>query len=144
MIKLLQKIFNCLVMNYEISHGLRDVNGKLVLMGGNTRLMVYTSYDKHLPVKIIDYDKEFDFKAEEQEFKQRQDLFKESVHILNDREKEILYARRLNDVPSTLDELSKKYKISRERIRQIENKAFEKLQKCMLNAAKSKNLLPAN
>ncbi len=82
--------------------------------------------------------------AQNQEFKQRQNLFEESLHILNDREKEILYARRLNDKPITLDELSKKYKISRERIRQIENKAFEKLQKCMLNTAKSKNLLPAN
>ena len=82
--------------------------------------------------------------SQNQEFKQRQNLFEESIHILNDREKEILYARRLNDEPTTLDKLSKKYKISRERIRQIENKAFDKLQKCMLNAAKSKNLLPAS
>ena len=82
--------------------------------------------------------------SQNQEFKQRQNLFEESIHILNDREKEILYARRLSDEPTTLDELSKKYKISRERIRQIENKAFDKLQKCMLNAAKSKNLLPAS
>ncbi len=82
--------------------------------------------------------------SQKQEFKQRKNLFEESIHILNDREKEILYARRLNDEPITLDELSKKYKISRERIRQIENKAFDKLQKCMLNAAKSKNLLPAS
>ena len=59
-------------------------------------------------------------------------------------EREILYSRKLNDDPSTLEELSKKYKISRERIRQIENKAFEKLQKHMLILAKSKNLLPAN
>ena len=66
-----------------------------------------------------------------------------SIKILNDREKEILYARRLNDKPTTLENLSKKFKISRERIRQIENKAFEKLQKHMLNAAKSENLLPA-
>ena len=82
--------------------------------------------------------------SQNQEFKQRKDLFEESLHILNDREKGILYARRLSDEPVTLDKLSKKYKISRERIRQIENKAFDKLQKCMLNAAKSKNLLPAS
>ena len=82
--------------------------------------------------------------SQKQEFKQKQNLFEESIHILNDREKEILYARRLSEEPTTLDELSKKYKISRERIRQIENKAFEKLQKRMLNAAKSKNLLPAS
>jgi DNA-directed RNA polymerase, sigma subunit (sigma70/sigma32) len=71
-------------------------------------------------------------------------LLKNSIKILFDREKEILHARRLSDDPSTLEDLSKKFKISRERIRQIENKAFEKLQKHMLNAAKSKNLLPVS
>ena len=75
---------------------------------------------------------------------QRQNLLKESIKILNEREREILYSRRLNDEPTTLEDLSKKYKISRERVRQIENKAFEKLQKHMLLSAKSKNLLPAN
>ena len=64
--------------------------------------------------------------------------------ILNPREKEILTARRLSEDVATLEDLSKKYKISRERIRQIETKAFEKLQKAMLNAAKSNNLLPKN
>ena len=66
------------------------------------------------------------------------------MKILNEREKEILYSRRIVDDPITLEDLSKKFNISRERIRQIENKAFEKLQKHMLNAAKSKNLLPVN
>ncbi len=75
---------------------------------------------------------------------QIQSLLKDSIKILNEIEKEILYSRRLNDEPTTLEDLSKKYKISRERIRQIENKAFEKLQKHMLLSAKSKNLLPLN
>jgi RNA polymerase sigma-32 factor len=88
-------------------------------------------------------DQELKF-AQKEEMKQRKDLLTDSIKILNDREKEILYSRRLNDDPITLEELSKKYKISRERIRQIENKAFEKLQKHMLNSAKSKNLLPVN
>ena len=66
------------------------------------------------------------------------------MKILNEREKEIITARRLSEEPETLEDLSKKYKISRERIRQIETKAFEKLQKSMINASKSKNLLPAN
>jgi len=88
-------------------------------------------------------DQELKF-AQKEEMSQRKDLLKDSIKILNDREKEILYARRLNDKPTTLESLSKKYKISRERIRQIENKAFEKVQKHMLNAAKSRNLLPAN
>jgi RNA polymerase sigma-32 factor len=75
---------------------------------------------------------------------QRQSLLKDSIKILNEREREILYSRRLNDEATTLEDLSKKYKISRERVRQIENKAFEKLQKHMLLSAKSKNLLPVN
>ena len=58
------------------------------------------------------------------------------MSILNTREKEILTARRLSEDISTLEDLSKKYKLSRERIRQIEAKAFEKLQKAMLNSAK--------
>ena len=82
--------------------------------------------------------------AQQEEMEQRKDLLQSSIKILNEREKEILYCRILSDDPTTLEDLSKKFKISRERIRQIENKAFEKLQKHMLNAAKSKNLLPVN
>ena len=88
-------------------------------------------------------DQELKF-AQQEEMKQRKDLLQDSIKILNDRERQILYARRLNEEPETLEDLSKKFKISRERIRQIENKAFEKLQKHMLNSAKSKNLLPAH
>ena len=91
--------------------------------------------------KGLDHELKF---AQREEMKQRKNLLTDSIKILNDREKEIIYARKLNDKPTTLDDLSKKYKISRERVRQIENKAFEKLQKHMLNSAKSKNLLPAN
>ena len=91
--------------------------------------------------KELDHDLKF---AHQEEMGQRQSLLKDSIKILNDREREILNARRLNDNPITLEDLSKKYKISRERVRQIENKAFEKLQKHMLILAKSKNLLPLN
>ncbi len=94
---------------------------------------------------IVDKEMDQELKfAQKEEMDQRKDLLKDSIKILNDREKEILYSRRLTDEPLTLEDLSKKFKISRERIRQIENKAFEKLQKHMLNSAKSKNLLPAN
>ena len=94
---------------------------------------------------IVDKEMDQELKfAQKEEMEQRKDLLKESIKILNEREKEILCARRLNDKPTTLEDLSKKYKISRERIRQIENKAFEKVQKNMLNAANSRNLLPAN
>ena len=90
-----------------------------------------------------DMDQELKF-SQQEEMSQRKELLQDSVKILNEREKEILYSRRLAEEPKTLEDLSKKFKISRERIRQIENKAFEKLQKHMLNSAKSKNLLPAN
>ena len=82
--------------------------------------------------------------SQKQEYDDKKELLESSMKILNQREKEIITARRLVDNPTTLEELSKKYKISRERIRQIETKAFEKLQKSMINASKSKNLLPAN
>jgi len=82
--------------------------------------------------------------SQNQEFNERKNLMNASINILNQREKEILIARRLSEDITTLEDLSKKYKISRERIRQIEMKAFEKLQKAMLNAAKSNNLLPKN
>ena len=82
--------------------------------------------------------------SQQQEYNDKKDLLKNAMKILNEREKEIIKARRLSEDPATLEDLSKKYKISRERIRQIETKAFEKLQKSMINASKSKNLLPAN
>ena len=88
-------------------------------------------------------DQELKF-SQEQEFNQRKKLMNDSIEILNPREKEILVARKLSENVATLEELSKKHKVSRERIRQIETKAFEKLQKAMLNTAKSTNLLPKN
>ena len=82
--------------------------------------------------------------SQKQEYDDKKKLLTEAMSILNEREKEILKERRLSESPKTLEELSKKYKISRERIRQIETKAFEKLQKSMINSSKSKNLLPVN
>jgi RNA polymerase sigma-32 factor len=92
--------------------------------------------DDHLDQELI--------MSQKQEFDDKKELLYEAMTILNDREKEILKARRLAEKPKTLEELSQKYKISRERIRQIETKAFEKLQKNMINSRKSQNLLPAN
>ena len=82
--------------------------------------------------------------SQKQEYDEKKDLLYDSIKILNDREKKIIEERRLSENPKTLEELSKKYKISRERVRQIETKAFEKLQKSMINSTKSKNLLPKN
>ena len=80
--------------------------------------------------------------SQKQEFDDKKELLYEAMNILDEREKEILKERRLSENPKTLEELSKKYKVSRERIRQIETRAFEKLQKSMINSNKSKNLLP--
>jgi len=82
--------------------------------------------------------------SQKQEMESRKELMNNSLSILNDREKEILNARRLSEDKATLDHLSKKYNISRERVRQIETSAFEKLQKAMLNSSKSNNLLTKN
>ena len=90
-----------------------------------------------------DLDQEL-FVSQKQELDEKKSLLHQSIKILNDREREIIEDRKLSNDPKTLEELSKKYKISRERIRQIETRAFEKLQKSMLNASKSKNLLPKN
>jgi RNA polymerase sigma-32 factor len=73
--------------------------------------------------------------AESEELESRRELLKEAMTTLNDREQHILTERRLKEEPSTLEELSQTYDISRERVRQIEVRAFEKLQKAMRNAA---------
>tara|TARA_Y100000590_G_scaffold299089_1_gene337256 strand:+ start:2583 stop:3482 length:900 start_codon:yes stop_codon:yes gene_type:complete len=82
--------------------------------------------------------------SQKQEFNKRKNLMNNAMNVLNPREKEILTARRLSEETATLEDLSKKYKISRERIRQIETKAFEKLQKAILAGSKINNLLPKN
>ena len=66
-----------------------------------------------------------------------------AITILNDREQAIISARKLSEVPKTLEELSKTYKISRERVRQIEEKAFAKLQLEMVSLAKESRLISA-
>jgi RNA polymerase sigma-32 factor len=81
--------------------------------------------------------------AEDQESRVRHDLLVTALDALNDREKHILMERRLTDEPKTLEELSQVYGVSRERIRQIEVRAFEKLQAALLRLAGERRLLPA-
>ena len=79
--------------------------------------------------------------AERDELENRRALLTQSMDVLNDREKDILLQRRLRDQPVTLEELSGQYNVSRERIRQIEVRAFEKLQKRMKELAREKGIL---
>ena len=81
--------------------------------------------------------------AEEQEANVRHGMLVSAMDDLNDREKHILTERRLTDDPKTLEELSQVYGVSRERVRQIEVRAFEKLQKAMMRLAGDKRLLAA-
>ncbi|WP_136161602.1 RNA polymerase sigma factor RpoH [Sphingomonas flavalba] len=81
--------------------------------------------------------------AEAEERDVRHALLMEAMDDLNDREKHILSERRLADEPKTLEELSQVYGVSRERVRQIEVRAFEKLQRAMLRIAGARRLLPS-
>ena len=81
--------------------------------------------------------------AESQERTQRMTLMEAALTELSDRERHILTERRLKDNPTTLEELAAEYGVSRERVRQIEVRAFEKLQKSVTAAARDKNLIDA-
>jgi len=81
--------------------------------------------------------------AENQEKSLRMSLLEEAMVELTDRERHILTERRLKDDPTTLEELASQYGVSRERVRQIEVRAFEKLQKSMREAAIAKNMVEA-
>jgi RNA polymerase sigma-32 factor len=89
-----------------------------------------------------DADQAADYEARD-ELETRREMLAEAMSVLNDREKDILVKRRLSDNPLTLEDLSGEYDVSRERIRQIEVRAFEKLQKRMRELAKEQGLLPA-
>ena len=88
-----------------------------------------------------DADQAADY-AEKDELEQRRELLMEAMAELNERERHILTERRLADEPKTLEDLSKVYDVSRERIRQIEVRAFEKLQKRMRELAAEKGMVP--
>ncbi|MBJ3762069.1 RNA polymerase sigma factor RpoH [Maribius pontilimi] len=87
-----------------------------------------------------DADQASDY-AEKDELQIRRTLLTKAMDVLNDREKDILTQRRLQDQPITLEELSGQYNVSRERIRQIEVRAFEKLQERMTELAAEKGML---
>ena len=81
--------------------------------------------------------------ADDQEFGRRSKLLERAMGILNPRERRILVERRLKEEPATLDDLSKEFGISRERVRQIEVRAFEKIQRSIRNSAIEERLTEA-
>ena len=88
-----------------------------------------------------DADQAADYEAKD-ELSVRRELLAEALSVLNEREQDILTQRRLQDQPITLEDLSGQYGVSRERIRQIEVRAFEKLQKRMQELAVKRGVVP--
>ena len=80
--------------------------------------------------------------AESEEKEQRHDMLEDALETLNERERRVFEARRLSEDPLTLEQLSTEFGVSRERIRQIEVRAFEKVQKAVQKSAKAAELLP--
>ena len=91
-----------------------------------------------------DSDSQESMLADEQEHDARMDLLRDAMAELNDRERDIFMRRRLSESPETLEELATVYGVSRERIRQIEARAFEKVQKAMVAAANKSGLIEAD
>ena len=82
--------------------------------------------------------------AESEEVSERRELLNAALGELPEREREIIRARRLQDKPSTLEELSHRFGVSRERVRQIEVRAFDRLQRSMKNALREKRSATMN
>ena len=135
----------------QIAHDLGVTEDEVISMnrrlsGGDASLNATVGSDGEGSMQWQDWleDEEADQATdyeERDELEARRELLIEAYSVLNDREKDILTKRRLADQPLTLEELSGEYNVSRERIRQIEVRAFEKLQKRMRELAKEKGML---
>ena len=114
----------------------KDMEGRLFSGDQSLNVQIGHEVDTEWQDMIVD-DRETQDKIVEKkdEYLHRKKLFNEALKILNPREKEIIKLRRLRDKPKKLEELSQQFKISRERVRQIEEKAMEKLQKKISNIA---------
>jgi RNA polymerase sigma-32 factor len=135
----------------QIAHDLNVTEEEVISMnrrlsGGDASLNATVSADGEGTAQWQDWlededaDQAADY-AERDELEMRRELLARAMDVLNDREKDILLQRRLQDQPVTLEELSSQYDVSRERIRQIEVRAFEKLQKRMRELAREKGVL---
>jgi RNA polymerase sigma-32 factor len=121
-----------------------DMEGRISGTDYSLNAIVSADSDEEWQEWLVDEDADHEVKiAEKEEIDIRKALLSKAINVLNDREKNIIEVRKLSENPKTLEELSKEYKISRERIRQIEERAFEKLQLEMISLAKETRLLPA-
>jgi RNA polymerase sigma-32 factor len=135
----------------QIAHDLGVTEDEVISMnrrmsGGDASLNAMVGSDGESATQWQDWledegaDQAGDY-AERDEYQQRLSLMEEAMEVLNERERDILTQRRLQDQPVTLEDLSGVYNVSRERIRQIEVRAFEKLQKRMRDLAKEQGML---
>ena len=107
-----------------------DMNNRLFSGDQSLNVQVGDEGDTEWQDMLVDSNETHDnLIANKDELKYRKKIFEQAIEILNEREKEIITLRKLQEKPVKLEELSKKFNISRERVRQIEEKAFEKLQK---------------
>ncbi len=135
----------------QIAHDLNVTEDEVISMnrrmsGGDASLNALVSSDGEGATQWQDWltDENADQAAEleeKDELEVRREMLGEAMDVLNERERDILTKRRLSEEPVTLEELSKEYDVSRERIRQIEVRAFEKLQKKMRELAAEKGML---
>lgn len=134
----------------KIAHDLNVTEDEVIAMnrrlsGGDASLNATVGTDGEGTAQWQDWlededaDQAGDYEAAD-ELAVRRELLERAMEALNDREKEILIQRRLSDEPMTLEDLSDQYKVSRERIRQIEVRAFEKLQNAMRELAREKGM----
>lgn len=122
-------------MNQRMSGGDRSLN-VTVGAGGNNGTSEWQDWLED------DTDDQETMFAEREEFSARQKLMLESMSVLNEREMRIIEARRLSEPPLTLEQLAEEFSVSRERIRQIETRAFEKLSEAVRTKATELRLLP--
>jgi len=107
-----------------------DMNNRLFSGDQSLNVKVGDEGDAEWQDMLVDsHDTQDNILANSNELSFRKKIFDQALEVLNEREKEIINLRKLKDKPVKLEELSKKFNISRERVRQIEEKAFEKLQK---------------
>jgi len=121
-------------MNRRLSGGDASLNAQVGAADGDSTAQWQDWLEDESADQAGDY-------AEADELAARREILESAMDVLNERERDILVKRRLRDEPLTLEDLSSEYSVSRERIRQIEVRAFEKLQARMTELARARGML---